>query len=197
MSPQSETIDSYLRQVRAGLRALSTSEVEDILNELRVHITERVGAETGEAAVNSVLRALGKPEQIAALYVAENLSLQAESSRSPWTVLRSVFHWATLSVKGFVLLAICLIGYSFGLSFFLAALLKPFHPEDVGLWTSGNHQDFSLHVGGFSGHSGEERELLGWWLIPVGCSLGGGTILLTTHFALWGLRRLRSSRNLR
>jgi hypothetical protein len=80
---------------------------------------------------------------------------------------------------------ICAVEYGFGVCFFLAALMKPIHPEGVGLWYRNDPANFSLHVGGFSGPAGQERELLGWWLVPVGCSLGGGTILLTTYFALW------------
>jgi HAAS len=199
MAVPNEKIDAYLRQVRAGLRGMSDVEVTDIVNELRVHIVERTGpgGEASDAAVDSALRSLGRPPQIAALYVAEDLASRAESSRSPWMVLRSVFHWSTLSVKGLGVFMVCLIGYSFGLSFFLAALMKPFHPQGVGLWVSNNPDNYSLHVGGSSGHAGDERELLGWWMVPIGCSLGGGTILLTTHFGLWALRRLRTSQKLR
>jgi hypothetical protein len=195
MAVPSEKIDAYLRQVRAGLRGLPDAEVGDIVNELRAHIAERTApsGETSPAAIDSALHSLGRPEQIAALYVTEGLALRAESSRSPWMVLRSVFHWATLSVKGFAVFVVCLIGYSFGLSFYLTALMKPFHPQGVGLWVSTNPNSYSLHVGGIMGPPGNERELLGWWMIPIGFGLGGGTILLTTQFALWALRRMRAS----
>jgi hypothetical protein len=195
MTSPNDKIDGYLRRVRIGLRALPDAEVADILNELRAHIVERAqsSGRPAEDAVASALQSLGRPEQIAALYVSENLVSRAESSRAPWTILRSLFYWSTLSVVGFVVFIVCLVGYSFGVCFFLAALMKPFHPQGVGLWyqSAGPNQLFSLHVGGFSPHTGHERELLGWWLVPVGCSLGGGSILLTTHFALWSLRRLR------
>jgi hypothetical protein len=190
-------IDAYLRQVRSGLRALPEAEVTDILTELRAHITERMqssGSSTDDA-VESALQALGRPDEIAALYVAEDFVSRAESSRTPWTILRTLFHWSTLSVLGFSVFLVCLIGYSFGACFFLAALMKPIHPQGVGLWyESPDSGHFSLHVGGFYPHTGHEQELLGWWLIPIGCSLGGGTILLTTQFALWAMRRLRQSR---
>jgi hypothetical protein len=191
-------VDAYLRQVRAGLRGLPEWEVADILNELRAHIVERVGPgrEADYAAIDAALRALGRPDQIAALYVAENLTSQAESSRSPWLVLRSVFHWSTLSVTGFLVLIVCMVGYVFGLSFFIAALMKPIHPQGVGLWMSNPGRAFSLHVGGNIGGLANEHELLGWWLIPIGCSLGGGTILATTQFALWALRRFRKAKRL-
>jgi len=195
MTAANEKIDSYLRRVRTGLRGLPDPEATDILNELRAHIAERLELTSGprDSAVESVLQSFGRPEQIAALYVSENLVARAESSRTPWTILRSLFYWSTLSVIGFVVFMVCVIGYSFGVCFFIAALMKPFHPQGVGLWYRNDPTHFSLHVGGFLGAPGQERELLGWWLVPVGCSLGGGAILLTTQFALWSLRRLRRS----
>jgi uncharacterized membrane protein len=198
MGTADEKIDRYLRRVRLGLRGLPDVDVTDILNELRAHIVERLELTGGsrDVAIDSVLESFGRPEHIAALYFSENLVSRAESIRTPWTVLRSLFCWATLSVKGFIVFMVCVVGYSFGLAFFLAALMKPFHPEGVGLWYAGpNTGHFSLHIAGFAPHTGPERELLGWWLVPVGCSLGGGTILLTTQFALWSLRRLRHSRD--
>jgi hypothetical protein len=191
-------IDSYLRRIRSGLRGLPASEASEILRELRSHITERVesGDDGRPETVESVLQSLGSPEQLAALYVSESLVSRAESSRTPWTILRSLFHWSTLSFGGFVIFIICVIGYTFGVCFFVAAIMKPFHPQTVGLWVSNDPDHFSLHVGGFSGPPGLERELLGWWLVPIGCSLGGGTILLTTQFALWSLRRLRRPQRL-
>jgi hypothetical protein len=191
MSTPHEKIDSYLRQVRAGLRDLPDAEITEILNELRAHIMESSANGADNAAVVRSLKSLGWPEQIAAQYMAENLALRAEARRTPWTILRSLFYWATLSVTGFASFALCLIGYAFGACFLLAALMKPIHPQGVGVWVSNDPHLYSLHVGGFTGPAAQEREVLGWWMVPVGCSLGGGTILLTTHFALWGLRRLR------
>lgn len=196
MTSPNEKIENYLRRVRVDLRALPEPEISDIVNELRAHIRERTPSGSGSPndAVDSVLQSLGRPEQIAAMYISENLAFQAEISRSPWTILRTLFYWSTLSVMGFAVFIICLIGYSFGICFFLAALMKPINPHGVGLWYRNEPGSYSLHVGGFSGPAGQERKLLGWWLVPVGCSLGGGMILLTTQFALWSLRRFRHSR---
>jgi hypothetical protein len=187
------TIKAYLRRVRGGLRELPDAEVTDIMNELRAHILERAQEGTAGNQVESILASLGTPEQIAAMYVAENLVSRAESSRTPWQVLRTLFYWSTMSIRGFAVFLACVIGYTFGVCFFIAAVMKPFHPQGVGLWMLDDGHHFSLHVGGFMGPPGQERELLGWWLVPVGCSLGGGTILLTTHFALWSLRRMRNA----
>jgi uncharacterized membrane protein len=189
-----QKIEQYLKQVRSGLRHLPEPQVADILQELRSHILERAQSSgtLSDAATDAALQALGKPQEVAALYVAENVMARAESSRTPWMVLRGVFHWATLSLKGFLVLLICLIGYLFGAAFFIAALAKPFNPHAVGLWLIGPNS-FQLALG-MTDSARHGRELLGWFLVPLGFSLGGGTILLTTHFGLWCIRRFRRAR---
>ena len=186
-----QRIELYLKQVRSGLRNLPEPQVADILQELRSHILERAqtGGRLSDTATDAAWQALGSPLEVASLYVAENVMARAESSRSPWMVLRGVFFWATLSLKGFLVLTVCLIGYLFGAAFFIAALAKPFNPHAVGLWTTGP-DSYSLTLG-MTDSPRHGRELLGWFLIPLGCSLGGGTILLTTHFGLWCIRRFR------
>jgi len=189
-----QKIELYLRQVRSGLRNLPEPQVADILQELRSHILERAqsGGALSDTVTDATLQALGRPLEVASLYVAENVMARAESSRSPWMVLRGVFLWAMLSLKGFLVLTVCLIGYLFGAAFFIAALAKPFNPHAVGLWMIGP-DSYSLALG-MTDSARHGRELLGWFLIPVGCSLGGGTILLTTHFGLWCIRRFQRAR---
>lgn len=189
-----QKIELYLKQVRLGLRHLPEAQVADILQELRSHILERAqsGGPLSDAATDAALQSLGNPQEVASLYVADNVMARAESSRTPWMVLRGVFLWAMLSLKGFFVLTVCLIGYLFGAAFFIAALAKPFNPHAVGLWMTGP-DSYSLALG-MTDSARHGRELLGWFLIPLGCSLGGGTILLTTHFGLWCIRRFRRTR---
>jgi uncharacterized membrane protein len=189
-----QKIELYLKQVRSGLSNLPEPQVADILQELRSHILERAqtGAVLSDTTTDAAIRSLGSPQEVASLYVAENFMARAESSRTPWMVLRSVFLWAMLSAKGFLVLMVCLTGYLFGAAFFIAALAKPFNPHAVGLWMGGP-DSFSLRLG-MTDSVAHGHELLGWFLIPIGCSLGGGTILLTTHFGLWCIRRFRRAR---
>ena len=188
-----QMIDAYLESVRTGLRGLKDEDAREIIDELRSHIVDRAGSagEVTPAGVAAALAGLGNPEELASQYMNDDLLARAESTRMPWTILRGVFHWATLSVKGFFVLLFCTVGYMFGGAFFLAALIKPFNPK-VGLWML-DSDTYSL-VLGMTDHRPQGRELLGWYLIPIGCALGGGTILLTTHFALWSIRRFRQAR---
>ncbi len=195
-SDSQQKIDTYLRRLRQGLRGVREEDVRDIVEELRSHIAEKAaaGGEITTARVDSVLAVLGSPEVLASQYVTDDLLAQAESSRAPWVILRGVFHWAMLSVSGCLVCLVCTVGYMLGGAFFLAALIKPFNPK-VGLWKIGA-DTYSLALG-MTDFRPQGHELLGWLLIPIGLCLGGGTVLLTTHFALWSIRQVRQARRLR
>jgi hypothetical protein len=186
-------MDAYLAELRTRLRSLPEEQVLDIVEEIRSHIHDTAGTSGSmtEASVDAALSRLGPPSALAASYVTDNLMARAQRTRMPWTILRGIFHWATLSVKGVLVFIVCLVGYLFGASFFIAALAKPFNPQ-AGLWLIGP-DTYSLVLG--MGHSAPQgHELLGWRLIPIGFALGGGTMLLTTYFAQWCLRRFRQTR---
>jgi hypothetical protein len=178
ISPQI-MIDQCLVALRNRLRSLPQEQVVDIVEEIRSHIRDIAGdgGAMTEASINAALSRLGPPSALAASYVTDNLMARAQSNRMPWSVLRGIFHWATLSVKGFLVFLVCLFGYAFGGSFFLTALVKPLNRK-AGLWLIGP-DSYSL-VLGMTDRWPQGRELLGWTIIPIGLALGGGTILLTT-----------------
>lgn len=186
-------IDQYLAELRTDLRSLPHAQVADIVEEIHSHIRDTAGAGDAmtEVSVNAALSRLGPPSTLAASYVTDNLMARAQHNCTPWSVLRGIFHWATLSVKGFLVFSVCLIGYAFGGSLFIAALAKPLNPK-VGLWLV-DHNTYSLALG-MTDAIPRGHELLGWKLIPIGLALGGGTILLTTHFGLWCIQRFRQTR---
>jgi hypothetical protein len=191
-SPQT-TMDAYLAELRTSLRSLPAEQITDIVEEIRSHIRDTAGTSgtMTAASVDAALNRLGLPSALAASYVTDNLLAHAQRNYMPWTVLRGVFRWATLSVKGFLVLMVCIPGYLFGASFFIAALAKPFNPK-VGLWLI-DQNSYSL-VLGMTDAIPPGHELLGWKLIPIGFALGGGTILLTTYFAQSCIRRFRRTR---
>ena len=190
-SPQS-SMDAYLAELRTRLRALPEEQITDIVEEIRSHIRDSVGSGgvMTEAGIHAALSRLGTPAALAANYVTDNLLARAQRTRLPWKILRGIYHWATLSVKGVLVFIVCLAGYAFGASFFIAALAKPFNPK-VGLWLI-DQDTFSL-VLGMTSAIPRGHELLGWKLIPIGFALGGGTILLTTYFAQSCIRRFRET----
>jgi len=196
VAPSQTIMNQYLGELRSHLRSLPDEQAVDIVEEIRSYIRDIGGAggEVTEASVHAALSRLGSASTLAGSYVTDSLMARAQSSRMPWTVLRGIYRWATLSVKGFLVFIVCIIGYALGGSFFLAALAKPLNPK-VGLWLV-DTDSYSL-VLGMTDAWPQGRELLGWKLIPIGLALGGGTILLTTHFGLSCIRRFRQSRPMR
>lgn len=192
-APQTR-IDDYLAELRKRLHSLSEEQISDIVEEIRSHLLDTAASSVPiretEAGLDAALAQLGPPSALAASYLADNLIARRRGSW-PWTVLRAISRWATLSVKGFLVFVVCTMGYSFGISFFLVALVKPFLPK-AGLWLI--DQDTYSVVLGFTDASPRGHELLGWTIIPIGFALGGGTVMLTTHFALWCIRRFRENR---
>jgi hypothetical protein len=197
-SESQQKIEIYLGCLRRGLRGLDREEVRDIVEELRSHILEATAAAGGAAttAVDTALRALGDPEQLAREYLTDRVLARAESSRSPGRILQSLFRWATLSAKGFAVLLASTLGYFMGAVFTLWALVKPLHAQTAGLWTwrdSSGDLAISLRLG-FEGAPAGAREIMGWWAVPIGLLVGCGLLLLTTRFSLWCVRQYGRSR---
>jgi hypothetical protein len=190
-----QKIDAYLNRIRGRLRGLRAEERREILEELRSHLLEKAATDgmTG-AAVDTALESLGSPEELAREYVTDELLARAEVSRSPLRILDSLFRWASLSVAGFFVLLGSITGYFFGAVFILVAGLKPFHPETAGLWVFRGTGDlsFSLRMG-FGYPPVAAREVLGWWIVPIGLGIGCLLVVLTTRYALWCLQQYRRS----
>lgn len=113
--------------------------------------------------------------------------MRAEASRSPVRVLESLFRWASLSVTGFCVLIGSIVGYFLGGAFMWCGVLKLIHPQTAGLWLledSAGVIRISLRMG-FGTPPVGGRDLLGWWIVPVGLIVGCGLVMVTTRFALW------------
>ncbi len=202
---QQQKIDAYLSRLRRRLRGFDPSAVTEIVKELRSHILDKASQsvnvtgytnrEPMPAAIDAALAALGSPEELADQYVTDNLLARAEFSRSPLWVLRSLFRWGSLSAVGFFVLLGSLVGYFFGVVFMLVAVAKLFHPQTAGWWKipSGNG-DFELSFRlGFGSVPAGGREILGWWIIPIGWLCGGALVMLTTYVAVWFVRQYRQT----
>lgn len=190
------TIDAYLVSLRRSLGELPAEDVNDILREIRGHILERAEAagELNEEQLVAILRALGRPEDLGPLYQTESLARRARFSLSPSLILQTTMRWAMRSLAGFGVFLAGLTGYGIAAGLLLSAVLKPFFPSNVGLWTSA--YPASLHIGFETGTPPAARELLGWWIVPFGLVAGAGLFLLTTLFLRRMLRLMRRPRHL-
>ena len=191
-------IEAYLNRLRRYLHTVTDQDAREIIEELRSHILERVA--TTSTGVEAVLAALGSPEELARDYVTDALLARAEISRSPVGTLSSLFHWASLSITGLSVLLASIMGYLLGALLILPAVLKPFHPQNAGLWAfrdSTGDLTLSLRLGlGTGGGTPRARDVLGWWFVPLGLAMGCCLVMLTTRAALWCVRRYRRSHTL-
>jgi len=197
-SDAQQKMETYLGRLRQRLRDMNDEDAREIIEELRSHITDKATAdgEITTAGVDAALAALGAHEELASLYITDDLLARAEVSRSPLRILESLFHWASLSVAGFFVLIGAVIGYFFGAVLILVAVLKPFHPHTGGLWIFPNARgDFEMSFGlGFGSLPAGGRDVLGWWIVPIGWMAGWGLVMLTTYIAVWFVRQYRRSR---
>jgi hypothetical protein len=187
-------INKYLQDLASALRPLLNEPASDIIEELRSHIIEKatMSGDMTPSGVDSILAALGRPEDLASLYLTTDLQVRALASRSPLLILRSLFRWASISLAGFSVLITSLLGYFLSVALVTAALLKPIHPSTAGLWMIPNGSDYEISLRmGFGAAPVGGKELLGWWLVPIGLLVGLGLFFLTARFGLWSIRRLR------
>lgn len=207
-------IDRYLERLRDVLCGLSPAERDEVVEEIRTHILERVEAEQplSVQGVKEILRAVGDPRELAEEYKTQAMLRQAVGSRSPLLLLRATLRWAVRGVAGVVAFLVTGIGYGWAALFSVCALLKPFFPSRIGLFLG---PERTLSFGYWNGHlagaevygisvrppadfallgtlgstNGPIRELLGYWLIPTALVCGTLCFLTTTFFVRWLIRK--------
>jgi uncharacterized membrane protein len=199
-SPQPDAqkkIEAYLNTLRQRLRGLNDEDAHEIIEELRSHIMDKSALDgpVTTASIDAALTSLGDPEDLASQYTTDNLLARAEVSRSPLRILKSLFHWASLSIAGFFVLLGSFLGYFFGAVLMLVAVLKLIHPHTAGLWIfpkANGELDISFRLG-FGSMPAAGRDVLGWWIVPLGWIAGSALVMLTTSIAVWFVRQYRKS----
>lgn len=186
-TPEDPTVERYLERVRASLRGMPATEIDEIALELRGHIAERtsLGGDTG-----TVLRSLGEPEDLARQYRTDKAAERAECTGSPFVILNGLRLLRRRSPSGWAALLLAGLGYAWAFVLVSAAIEKVLSPHDVGLWVGAGLPRITVDGPGPSG----TREILGWWFVPFGLAAGAGLFFLTRHFALWWIRRSRGTR---
>jgi HAAS domain-containing protein len=158
---------------------LPSADRQEFLRELRGHVLDRLEqvATPSEADCRAVLKALGSPEEIARHYRMERILERSAWKISPFSILRTVSRWMLTGIQGYLVFVIAVIGYSFALSFYVTAVLKPFFPNNVGLFVG----KYGFTLARFPEPQGVD--VLGFFYIPVAVVLGylfavGTTVLI-------------------
>jgi hypothetical protein len=182
---RNEQIETYLAGLDEALKGMRREERDEILKEIRTHILDSL-PNNPQAAIEPVLRALGAPERLAEHYRTEFLLAQASHSFSPWLLLSTAWRWAHTGVRGFVVFLVAALGYGAAVTFLITVLLKPFLPNQVGLWVGRGTLEF-----GTPGPQAGLHEVLGRSYIPVTMLLAFGAAVGTTHALRWLIRTRR------
>src|SRR5262249_46033607 len=163
-----QSLEKYLLELQAGLRSLPPEEAREIANEIRSHVQE-AASEAGQleaGAVQATLERFGPARELASRYVMQSMAARVHTSGSHFLALKTIYRWARLSIAGFAAFVVTVLGYATAAVFAYAALAKPFAPHRVGLWRLPDPNDFSFSLGAVDQPGA--RELLGWWIIPIG-----------------------------
>lgn len=211
------SIEQYFEALKTNLRDLPSSAVDEIVLELRSHVVDRLAEGDGTPeSVRRVLEALGRPEEIASEYRVQRLLSEAGRRPWPWLVLSGTAAWAKHRARGAFVFAFISLCYLSAVVLLACAVLKPFWPRTVGLWSGPSHwvvgvvegeahapvRVVGLTIGisppsfiiGRPGHAkGPYSERLGFWLIPASLAASIGLIYFGTHVAR---RSIRSGANL-
>lgn len=178
-------LEIYIARLSGALSAMTVAEREDILEEIRTHVRERV-AESG-LTVEQTLERLGPAETLAADYGKGALVRRAGHTFSPWLILRAAYAWAMTGVHGFLAFLTALLGYTLGFGFIVLGLVKPVFPEETGLWIAPDLFEFGFRPQNVP----EAHEMLGPWFTQISLALGVLLFIGTTMLMRALLPRVR------
>lgn len=189
-----EEIERYLVRLRIALGDLDADQKQEILQEIRSHILERLEdvSQPLPVIVADTLGALGHPESLAQAYRSEGLLQKAAHSFSPLLLLKATLRWAMTAVRGFLVFMVLSVGYTMAASFYGMGLLKPFFPDQIGLWYFPPFAAFGVLSD--SVPLAYRHELLGMWLPPVALALGTLSLVATTRMTRRLIRRFGGAR---
>ncbi len=186
-------IRGYLFILERSLRSfMPAGAAADAVREVESHVRERIAnapPSDERALVERVLGELGSPLRVAQAYAAEMTLDEAVTTDRFVPVLRALAHAATTSVLGFLWALLVLVGWAFGLSFLLLAVLKPIFPANVGIFIAngrfhGTGMEFGLPPG--------TQVYGGYWIIPIALAAGLMILLGTQRASRRILTWLRS-----
>lgn len=179
-------VSGWLRRFKWSLSGVPSPERDEIVAEVRAHISERIASGDG---VTDALNAFGTPEAYARSFVDEmELARALTGERFPSLLHAIVSRAHRSAVAGAAFLAVLMLGgLAVGVS--ATAILKLADPARYGLWVGRGAFFFG------QAESPEAlRELLGAWIFPlaplvVGLAWVFGRLVLVS--ALRAMRRAR------
>jgi uncharacterized membrane protein len=189
MSTDPAEIEEWLRQLQSSLASMSSPERDNILEEARSHLRERLVAGGSPSAA---LAGFGSPEDYAQCFVEEMRTEGALRSKDTGALLHEVPN----QIKGNLAVTLGEIGIGvLGVLSFLAVatlIVKLSDPAHAGVWLL---RPSGLIVGKIGKiPSADATELLGIWLYPLCVGVLALSWLSGRVLLLWVVRQIARSR---
>ena len=188
-------IRGYLYLLQQSLRSFMPVEMAaDAVREVESHIRERLAEdasspETDERQhIESVLKSIGPPLDLARVYAAEMTLDEAVATGRTIPLLRSLALMAATTMGGFGIAVGYFALYLVGAACIIVAALKPIFPDNVGIMV---RDGIPLAVGAvFTPQEGVEI-VGGYELVPILLAIGVGVLILVHRSARKTISGLR------
>lgn len=166
---------AYISQLDRVLFPLGETERQEILHEIRAHLADSAAAETGDEGQRAAaaIRKLGSARVVGQAYLSESLLERASHGLRPGL---TVLGLATALGGGLGMTVLGLV-FAFGylaLTIIAISTVGKLIVPASGLWLHDTGA-WSLSFAPMPG----AREVLGWWIVPIGvCLVIGGWLAL-------------------
>ena len=164
MTMQDRLLDEWLRGLKWSLTAVPSPEREEIVEETRGHIAERLD---GGASLEEVLDAFGPPDAYARRFVDEMEVQSALGAGRSGGLLGGVLRRAHRSVAAVLALAGLLVCCAAQLAAVSLLWMKITDPVHAGLWMNDHGTQFI----GVIDDPATAQEMLGVWIYPIGLAV--------------------------
>ena len=166
-----DPLEIYIGRFQANLPSMTLAERQDIVDEIRSHVHDRVAAYG--LSIPEVLERLGPPEAVAGEYHRGNLVVRERFSLLG--LLRTACAAVITACHGMFLMPVAFFGYAGALACFALMIARMLFPEHTVLWME---PDWDLGIG--MDRPGDATVILEKWLQPIAFGLGAGLFGLTT-----------------
>ena len=166
-------LDAYLAELGRVLAPLAEDERREILQEIRAHLTDSAAAEPGDDAQRaaSAIGKLGSARVVGQAYLSDSLLERASHGLRPGLTAMGLVSALGGGLGMTALGLVFAFGYLALTIIAIATIGKLFVPAS-GLWfhdTGGWSLSFQTMP--------DSREVLGWWIVPIGTGLVVGVWL--------------------
>lgn len=166
-----DPLETYIGRFQANLPSMTLAERQDIVDEIRSHVHDRVAA--SGISIPEVLERLGPPEAVAGEYHRGNLVVRERFSLL--VLLRIAFAAVVTAFHGMFFMAIAFFGYAGALACFGLLLARMLFPEQTVLWMT---PEWDLGIG--ADRPPDATVILKDWLQPIAFGAGAALFSLTT-----------------